>query len=424
MSICFSTLIYSQILLPPNLNAPASGSSFLNPPTFYWSRIVGNAGYQVGVSANSNMNEPLRLSNTVSANTESWTPSQSQWNGLNAGQNYYWSVRTISSGGLFGNWATSRSISSSSQQLQMEVTPTGMQTVDWGQQYSFIFAVTSGGVAVSGATIPISDPIRGYNGIVTTGANGQTSYSFNVPTNTPNGDNTFNFTASKSGYTNSNQVSRIVRVSHTIQGELLVTITPQEANLAGAQWRVDGGEWLFTNTSVMISVGNHTVSFKSVPGWIEPGNQLVDVDNTIITEITGTYIQKMLAQIYHPFKVTYDGISKIKLVIAIEVKLPWNAIVEYSCFASGGIAKVGYLNYMGEIKATNSDNSHYLYGTEIDGFINDGKIFKWQAKIPLGDPAVYYYYPCRRLMTMNLHLIYCQKVNPKRNGQLLSLVMV
>ncbi len=50
-----------------------------------------------------------------------------------------------------------------------------------------------------------------------------------------------------------------------------VAIEPEEAVLAGAEWRIDEGDWLKNGTVVSnIEEGEHVVSFKPIEGWQEP----------------------------------------------------------------------------------------------------------------------------------------------------------
>jgi hypothetical protein len=73
-------------------------------------------------------------------------------------------------------------------------------------------------------------------------------------------------------------------------GSLVVTITPQAAVDAGAQWRVDGETWQASGATVTgLSVGAHTVSFKAIPGWDEPEAVSVSVEANQTGEMTGTY---------------------------------------------------------------------------------------------------------------------------------------
>lgn len=73
-------------------------------------------------------------------------------------------------------------------------------------------------------------------------------------------------------------------------GSLNVTISPVAAVNAGAQWKVDGGEW--RNNGITISgltVGEHSVSFKPVTGWIAPTTRTVSISDRLTTVTNGTY---------------------------------------------------------------------------------------------------------------------------------------
>ena len=73
-------------------------------------------------------------------------------------------------------------------------------------------------------------------------------------------------------------------------GSLQVTISPQDAITAGAQWSVDGGAWQDSGTIVSgLSAGNHTVAFKDVSGWTTPSNQAADIVSNQTATATGTY---------------------------------------------------------------------------------------------------------------------------------------
>ena len=81
--------------------------------------------------------------------------------------------------------------------------------------------------------------------------------------------------------------------AQTVQtGSIKVTISPSEAVNAGVQWQIDGGTWKNSGATVSnISVGNHTVSFKSVSGWTTPASQTVYVSANSSPSINVTYIQ-------------------------------------------------------------------------------------------------------------------------------------
>jgi hypothetical protein len=74
------------------------------------------------------------------------------------------------------------------------------------------------------------------------------------------------------------------------KGSLKVTISPQAAIDAGAQWRADAGDWCDGGyTQSNIPVGLHTVEYKTLSGWAKPISQPVQINKNATTVITGTY---------------------------------------------------------------------------------------------------------------------------------------
>ncbi len=73
-------------------------------------------------------------------------------------------------------------------------------------------------------------------------------------------------------------------------GSLKVTISPTEAVNAGAQWKVDDRDWKNSgDTESVLSVGNHTVSFKTISGWSTPSNKTVSISANQTISATGAY---------------------------------------------------------------------------------------------------------------------------------------
>ncbi|MHC4113152.1 MAG: hypothetical protein ACYSUY_18920 [Planctomycetota bacterium] len=76
-------------------------------------------------------------------------------------------------------------------------------------------------------------------------------------------------------------------------GSLQVTISPQAAITAGAQWRVDGGAWQNSGyTQTNLATGSHTVEYSVIAGFNEPNSQTVQINYAQTTNTTGTYIQQ------------------------------------------------------------------------------------------------------------------------------------
>ncbi len=75
-----------------------------------------------------------------------------------------------------------------------------------------------------------------------------------------------------------------------ILGSLQVTLSPGGAASAGARWRLDGGDWHESGTTVQnVSTGDHTVEFLSEGGWTAPSSHSVTVARGLPTVITAPY---------------------------------------------------------------------------------------------------------------------------------------
>ena len=73
-------------------------------------------------------------------------------------------------------------------------------------------------------------------------------------------------------------------------GSLNVTIEPEGARIAGAQWRRGSLEWHDSGyTEMNVPTGSHTVEFKPVAGWSTPASRDVTVNEGQTAETTGTY---------------------------------------------------------------------------------------------------------------------------------------
>ncbi len=70
-----------------------------------------------------------------------------------------------------------------------------------------------------------------------------------------------------------------------------MTILPNGAVTAGAQWQVDGGLLQPSAATVVgLSVGSHMVTFTTVSNWTAPSNQLVAVSADATNSTSGTYV--------------------------------------------------------------------------------------------------------------------------------------
>ncbi len=86
--------------------------------------------------------------------------------------------------------------------------------------------------------------------------------------------------------------TRTISITATApSGTIRVTLSPAGAVGAGAQWRVDGGDWLNSGaTSGPLAVGAHDVSFRDVVGWTAPEAIQVAVTAGLVTESGAAYV--------------------------------------------------------------------------------------------------------------------------------------
>lgn len=73
-------------------------------------------------------------------------------------------------------------------------------------------------------------------------------------------------------------------------GSLTVRIKPKKAKQDGGRWRVDGGAWKKNGQTVSgLSDGQHTVTFKTIDGWVTPKRKKPNIDAGETTKLTGKY---------------------------------------------------------------------------------------------------------------------------------------
>jgi hypothetical protein len=78
-----------------------------------------------------------------------------------------------------------------------------------------------------------------------------------------------------------------------LTGSLQVTITPEDAVTAGAQWTCDNGAtWNASGATLSnVPLGMATVSFKDLDGWTTPADQTVPILPGTNATATGAYVQ-------------------------------------------------------------------------------------------------------------------------------------
>jgi uncharacterized repeat protein (TIGR03803 family) len=142
-------------------------------------------------------------------------------------------------------------------------------------------------------------------------------------------------------------------------GSLQVTIVPELAVSAGARWAVDGGDTENDGATVTnLVVGNYTLSFSAVSGWLTPANQTVAVTANTTATAVGVYTQTYFTNLHSftavdpTFFTNSDGANPLAGLI-----LSGNTL--YGTANDGGDA--GY----GTVFAVNTDGSGF---TNLHGF--------------------------------------------------------
>ncbi|MBF0413396.1 MAG: DUF1566 domain-containing protein [Desulfamplus sp.] len=88
-----------------------------------------------------------------------------------------------------------------------------------------------------------------------------------------------------------------VYTQRVYSGSLTVNLSPQDAINAGAMWRVDGGNWQNSGTTLSnLDIGNHSLEFYDIydiAGWIAPLSQNVVIVDGQTTTVAGVYTQQV-----------------------------------------------------------------------------------------------------------------------------------
>ncbi|HMP82276.1 MAG TPA: immunoglobulin domain-containing protein [Verrucomicrobiota bacterium] len=118
---------------------------------------------------------------------------------------------------------------------------------------------------------------------------GETGTNYLTFTSATNGLFVYNWPLGGGGY--GTQLGTFQIMAAAPVGSLQVTISPSGAVSDGAHWQVDGGAWQNSGSTVSnLTVGNHTLSYKSVAGWNTPENQTVAIAANTTTATNGTYV--------------------------------------------------------------------------------------------------------------------------------------
>lgn len=153
--------------------------------------------------------------------------------------------------------------------------------------------------------------------------------------------------------------------NNTLYGALNIQLTPYQATLNGAQWRIDGGTWKESNETVTLTVGNYSISYKTISGYTAPDSETVSVYENETTSITRTYEENLptpsISIKYPRGAGTYNGVEqyfddayvagvKIRLLAGLEY-VPTNSDIELWYSLNNGASwnysesfQVGYIS--------------------------------------------------------------------------------
>ena len=268
---------YFYVSLPtaPAITSPVPGSTLSSSSvTFQWSSGSGVSDYflYVGSSLGTNdiyeMDQGLNLSATVNGLPQ---------NGSTLYVRLWWQIS--------GNWQytdyTYTAYTSQLGSLQVTIYPAG--AVSSGAQWN----VDGGAWQSSGATVSglsVGNHIVAFNTVSGWTTPGNQTVTINN-----------NSTTTTSG----------TYVQQT--GSLQVNITPASAISAVAKWQVDGGAWQNSGVTVSgVSVGSHTMNYKSITGWTAPPSEQVNINNGQTTAISRNYEQISLSPM--TVDLNHDGI--------------------------------------------------------------------------------------------------------------------
>ena len=75
-------------------------------------------------------------------------------------------------------------------------------------------------------------------------------------------------------------------------GSLIISIEPEDAIVASAQWRrIGSNTWQDSQTEIIVPAREHIIQFKDIDGWQIPDNQTIIVEEGLTASVTVTYSQ-------------------------------------------------------------------------------------------------------------------------------------
>ncbi len=87
----------------------------------------------------------------------------------------------------------------------------------------------------------------------------------------------------------SNQTT-VVNPQFSPPAAISISILPSQAAAAGAQWRIDSGDWQNSDTTVNnLFPGSYTISYKAIAGWKEPNSQIIQTTSGQTSSLQANY---------------------------------------------------------------------------------------------------------------------------------------
>lgn len=271
-------------------------------PTFSWSTISGATSYRIMAATNAaNLPSDLSTPDCVGCVLNeivygsSYTPTSGV---LQSGGTYYWEVKarspysfgSWSSIGNFGITATTGDTSPPTDGTLMATPGAGQIALSWTDFADIGSGINHYVLGYSQSSMPAScsDGTQLYSGtntaFVHVSLNAGTTYYYRVCA-VDNAGNPPSQGATASATVQQNQQAQ--------SGSIRVSIVPQAAADAGAQWHF-AGETIWHNSGEIVSglsFNTYLVEFKAVSGWVAPPNQDVPINavNPDIWVNSGSY---------------------------------------------------------------------------------------------------------------------------------------
>jgi hypothetical protein len=116
--------------------------------------------------------------------------------------------------------------------------------------------------------------------------------------------------------TNGLDAELIVKSVSILNNTFNEIITPTSMNSLGAQWNIDDGVWLNSDTKVYVSTGNHVIKFKDIPGYNTPINKNIIIQpNTDLIDTTSYMMPTSVEKVLSAHFSVYPNPCKDKLTI-------------------------------------------------------------------------------------------------------------